>query len=66
MASEEANAVIVLTNGTPIETAQALDAIEEKLGAITDRQALIKVIDTDGRDHRINVDHIVQIHGFSS
>jgi hypothetical protein len=62
----DSHSVIYLTNGIRITVETDLSVLEEKIFGAHDPDAppFISIMDTDGRDHLINLNAIVGIEGW--
>jgi hypothetical protein len=57
--SEEVASVVVLSNGTRIESAEPLADLVERF--TRGRDALMDVADTNGEAHHVNLTHVVEV-----
>jgi hypothetical protein len=63
MADNDTKAVIVLTEGNPLNVQESVDQIMSLIEGVTSRHIpLIKVTDERGIEHQINAQEIVQFH----
>jgi hypothetical protein len=63
MADNETKAVIVMSEGTPLNVRQTVEEILTAIEGVTSRHIpLITVMDERGNEHRINANQIVEFH----
>ena len=63
MANNETKAVIVLSEGRPINVQETVEQILDAIEGVTSRHIpLITVTDDHGNKHRINANQIVEFH----
>jgi hypothetical protein len=54
---------IRLITGTLIQVEKSLEEIEDELGDVGPRVRFMKIEDTEGRVHLINVNEVVEVEG---
>ena len=63
MADNDTKAVIVLTEGDPLNVRETVEQIMNRIEGVTSRHIpLIEVTDDSGNAHRVNAQEIVQFH----
>ena len=59
MTQSEVSAVVVMSDGSKIESAETLANLLERFTRARDK--VMSVTDTGGREHHVNVNHVVEV-----